>query len=516
MEDIDDLGHVWSSMSADIHDLEERCEQYAEWTLPHICPREETKHSEQTRGNVAIGARLVNHLSNRVVDTMFPSDRPFFRLPLSAEAQERLTAENADEQKIAEFTAEVRKATTAAEQAGMRKLNVTKYRPVAVLAVQHLCITGNAMINRHDDDTRTVYGIKDFRAKRDMKGQLVKAILRDGKKFSTLPEELQMALKEKKSKDYLPETPVTLYTYFYWEDNRWHRIQGVDNVIVMSTKRSYVKKDFPLIDLVWNLSRGEDYGRGLVEDYSVTFHNVDVTTLAMIDLIGIAADFKFLVNPSSQIDIEEWNDAARGAYMPGMKDDISVPDFPKRMEISIMAEAIAKWERELAQAFLMNSAAVRDAERVTAEEIRFYARELESAFGGLYSRLALEWQQREAEYLVSQIDFGDDADISIFDVVVTTGLESLSREGELDNLRLAIADLQMLDAVPEELRGTINPQKLAEFVFGNRGVKTTDFLYTQAELQQQQAARQQQEQAALDAQTNAAVAQEAGKAAVKQ
>ena len=511
----EDLANTWQVLDGRKGDLISRCEQYAMWTIPSVCPVENEEGVEQSKGNVAVGARLVNHLSNRIVDTMFPSDKPFFTLPLTAEAQARLTEDMGEEQLDA-FAGEIRKATTAAENAAMRKLNLTAYRPVAVQAVQHQIVTGNVIIHRTDDDKRVVYGIKDFCVTRDIKGQLLTVILKDSKKFASLPSMLQERLKDTRE-DYKSDTDVVLYTYYYKEDGKWCRIQGIDTHVIQETKKSYKEADFPVLALTWNLSRGESYGRGLVEDHAVTFHNVDVTTLAMIDLIGFAADLKFLVNPSSQLDVDEWNNAERGSYNPGMKDDITVPDFPKRVEIQVIMEAIAKWERELAQAFLLQSAGVRDAERVTAEEIRFYARELESAYGGLYSRLALEWQQKEAEYLISKIDFSvvSETGIETFDVMVTTGLESLSREGQLDNLRLAVADLQMLDAVPEDLRAVINKRKFAEFVFTNRGVKLGEFVYTEEEMQAQQQAAEQQQAAMMQAETDQAVAQEAGKSAVR-
>ena len=151
------------------------------------------------------------------------------------------------------------------------------------------------------------------------------------------------------------------------------------------------------------------------------------------------------------MDLAALNAAPRGTYWPGNADDISVPEMRARGDLATINELISKWEGELSQAFLLSS--VRDAERVTAAEIRMIANELESAFGGLYSQLAQSWQQREAEYAISKVDFEAEIgkDSSTFEVLVTTGLESLSREGQIDNLRLAIGDLQMMEAVPEDM-----------------------------------------------------------------
>lgn len=515
MQDTESLASKWEVMAGQKGDLISRCEQYAMWTDPSICPQENEDGAEQSRGNVVIGARLVNHLANKVVDTMFPSDRPFFALTLTAEARMRLEKEQGEE-KAAQFAAQLRGATSRAEEAAVRKLNLTAYRPVAIQAVMHQIVTGNAVILRLEDGARVVYGVKDFCSVRDIRGALKQLILRDSKKFDSLTPELQAALKVKRP-ELKAGDDVTLYTYFWLERKRWHTVQAVDEVEVPNSKKSYKPVDSPVLSLTWNLSRGENYGRGLVEAHAAAFHNIDVTTQALLDLIGIAADLKFLVDPASGIDIDELNEAARGAYLPGRKDDISTPDFPKRIEVQLLTEAIANWQRELSQAFLMQSGTVRDAERVTAEEIRFYARELESAYGGLYSKLALDWQKQEADYLISQIDFSvfDKTGVKTFDVAVTTGLESLSREGQLDALRLAIADLQMLEAVPEDVRAAINPRVFAEFVFTNRGVKLIEFLYSAEEMKANQEAQMAQQQQLLDAQARANVGEAAGKKAVE-
>ena len=60
--------------------------------------------------------------------------------------------------------------------------------------------------------------------------------------------------------------------------------------------------------------------------------------------------------------------------------------------------------RRLGAAFLLNTAVTRDAERVTAQEIRMQAQELESSLGGVYSRLANELQLPLAKRLLQEID----------------------------------------------------------------------------------------------------------------
>lgn len=509
-----DLQIVWEEMQAMKQDIVTRCEQYAMWTIPSVCPIENEGGQEQSKGNVAIGAKLVNNLSNRIVDTMFPSDRPFFSLPLTPAAKRQIVEDHeGDETAAAKQALMIRKVTEDIVQDAMREFDLTQYRPIAVETVKHSIVTGGCMVRRHLDGLRSVYGIKDYCAARDMRGVLVKVILRDVKLFKSLAFEDQRVLEERFPGKYKGDSEVVIYTYFERvSKTSWKGVQGLDKVVLNQSYDTYNSVNLPVLDITWNLSRGEDYPRGLVEDHANLFHNVDVTTEAILDLIGIAADVKYFVDPASGIDIDELNNSLRGSYHSGRADDVTALEFKHRLDLQVMAEQVQAWERLLSQSFLMSSGSVRDAERVTAEEIRAFARELESAFGGLYSKLALSWQKREADYLMAeQVNLEDYEGLpEFFDVVVTTGLESLSREGQLEALRLAIADLQMLDAVPEDIRATLDKRAFTEFVFVNRGINFAQFVLSQdqidanreRELQEQQ--RLMQTQGAVDTATNVA------------
>jgi len=182
-------GH-WMALDGRKGDLLDRCEQYARWTVPSIFPHEDNARTdnpeESEKGNVAIGARLVNHLSHRIVDTMFPNDKPFFAVTLTPEAKRKFFAEASDEEKQA-----LDAGLIEAENAAMRNLNLTSYRPVAVAAVSLKIVTGNALIYRLPDNNRVVYSIRDYCVSREISGKLREVILRDCKLYGALDEDLR-------------------------------------------------------------------------------------------------------------------------------------------------------------------------------------------------------------------------------------------------------------------------------------------------------------------------------------
>ncbi len=505
----------WDEMHTDKGDLIQRCEQYARWTIPGIMPEDNssTQAHELLKSFVVIGPRLVNNLSNKIVEVMFPQSRPFFTVGLSADVKQLIRQEAGDDA-LNESAGDVRAEARWLEELCMSKINLVKYRPVAVDAVQQIIVTGNTCLRRLPDNSRVAYSVRDFSVKRNMQGEVIEACLRDKISLYDLSAEdqekvISMGTVQHDKKDYYKKNWL-LYTYFCRKGASWEQVQEVAGVSVGKTTK-YTPVNLPITVLTWSLRRGEDYGRGLVEEHRVVFHNLDRTGEALFDLFEIAAEIKFLVKPG-MVDVVELNRSRRGSYHAGNPDDVTTLQVTKYNDLQVIMNAVEGMERELSYVFLSGAGTTRDAERVTALEIQYSAMELETAFGGLYSRLALDWQQREADYLVQntakKISIGGR---QMFDVVITTGLESLSREGELENFRRAVADLAMLKDVPENVQSAMNPLKLAAFIFAQRGVKFGEFLYTKAE----QAAMQAQQQQELQQEANLGVQTEAAKVAAK-
>jgi len=504
---------IWAKMQDEKGDLIRRSEAYARWTVPAVMPPDGYEKTEQLKGNVTIGARLVNHLANKIVDVLFPTSRPFFTVALTAQASLDIKKEIGPEQE-GKLQEAIRDATSNLEAIALRGLNLTAYRPTAILACKHLIITGNALLRRMPTGERVLYPVNRYGVHKDILGKEYEVVLSDKKLFSTFNDETK-ALIAQAHKSVKDEDEVELFTHYKKEGKRWHVTQEADGV-ALDTDIWMNADDYDLLVLGWTQHPGEHYSRGLVEDFAATFHNVDVTNEAIIDLMAVIADIKFFVRPGSPLsaDIASLNSAPRGSYFPGSADDITVPEVKARGDLSTLIDLVSKWEQELSQAFLVSQ--VRDAERVTAAEIRMIANELESAFGGLYSQLAQSWQQKEAEFAIAQVDIakelGGSADS--FEVLVTTGLESLSREGQIDNLRLAISDLQMLDVVPAEILQTLNAPRFAKFVFTNRSVDINAFLNTPEEMQALQDQQLAQAGRLQEQQSQANVAEHAGKKAI--
>jgi hypothetical protein len=496
-----------------------RCEDYALWTLPYVFPILGTKDTEQQGPVDSTGARAVNNLSNKLVMTLFQPYSPFFRLNVSSDITNDLKreAEEGNDEDAKTVLSELDKTLAQAEKDAMQLLDYNRFRTEATMIAKSLVVTGNSLMYYPEGDGRVQsYGLRDYCVVRDLSGTVIEILTRDKKAFATFPEAVQDQIRSvSKGKKYKDTSDVTIYTSIILkEDGKYHMTQAADD-FTLDSKATWTAEENPYIVLTWNLVRGEDYGRGLVEDYAGSFHALFVLNNSLVDMVGIAADIKFLVDPGSVLDVKALNDSESGTYHTGKEGDITTPQFNKQFDMQFVMSAIERFQQQIGQAFLLNSAVTRDAERVTAEEIRYVAQELELSHGGIYSRFAEEWQLRLAILLLRRLNFKIGKNKTIYPQIIT-GLDSLSRAGDLDNLRLFVMDMQLLNEVPEDIRAVIDPERFAAYIGVRRGVDYEKFTKSRSQLLQEQQAMQAVQENQMQMQAAANISEEAGKEAVRQ
>ena len=510
------LKQRFEQLDGDRRSVLTRTELYASWTLPYICPPLHVKQDELQSNLDSLGARATNHLSNKIAETTFTPYRPFFKLELTEEMQKELNATGQPE-KVGELMTKIDTELSYVERQSMRRLEKMGYRTAAVLAIKHLIITGNALIYHPPGGKAQVYDLRNYCIVRDISGTFVEIVMRDCKAFETFSADVQQRLLTAGAGRYKPglHQDVTIYTRVTLEaDGKYHVKQAAENVD-LGVHEIWPVNACPWIALTWNLLRGENYGRGLVEDFAGAFHAITMLTQALVEGAAIAADIKFLVNPASSLDIEELNKAASGSYHYGREGDITSPEVKKQNDFNMANALIERFTREISQAFLLMQGTTRDAERVTALEIRRDAQELESSLGGIYSRLAEEWQNPLARLLLDRQKFQIGGERAIEPVIIT-GMDSLSRGGELDNIQLFLGDLALLDQVPEEFRARIDATRFMQVIGAARAVDYNKFLKTPEQLAADQQQAMAQQRALMQAQAGADVQAEVGKQVAKE
>ena len=457
-----------------------RCERYAGWTLPRVFPDDPLmEYDEMQNDYQSVGAQSVNNLANKIMMTLFQPTKPFFRMTLTQDQKQALIESGIEEALVDAGLAE-------SEREAMRELDKIGIRVQLIELVLLLIITGNGMLYFAPDDDLSVYSLRDYVINRDLRGNPTKIIIKETKSVVDLSDELAaLAMLS----GYNEKDEISLYTgicrvgkdrYIVWQE--------LEDICYCHKRIGYYTKDtLPWIPLTWNLARGKDYGTGLVEEYSGDFHLLSTLAEATVDYTTVVTDVKNLVNPTGMTDVREITEAQSGAYVHGREEDIFAYTASKDMaQVSnFLNERFDSVARRIASAFLLNSQVTRDAERVTAEEIRMQAHELESSLGGVYSRLAAELQMPLAKRLLRKIDpaYKD------IEPTIVTGFDSLSRNSELDNIRALFQDLAGVSAMPDEAKLWVNMGNLIATLGAGHGVDYDKFLKDSKVVEAEQKAR---------------------------
>jgi hypothetical protein len=188
------------------------------------------------------------------------------------------------------------------------------------------------------------------------------------------------------------------------------------------------------------------------------------------------------MDPSATMDSKEFEDSANGETVSGEKGALSIVNVAAEMANAIQAQELARapLEQRLARAFVMTSAVVRDSERTTATEIRALATELDTGLGGGYSRIAVDVQGPMAPFLLDLLEVAfRPKDI---EMTIVTGLDALSRSGDLSNLKEWLESLAGAASIPEPAQQRLKWDVVATDLATPLGIQAQKYLLSNDEL----------------------------------
>ena len=424
-----------------------------EVTIPYLIPFEEgTSTASETyiTPKSSIGARGVNNLANKLAMALMPPGQPFFKLGMSPFATMELDQD--DER------AKIEMGLSAIEQTVRSEMESKGLRSPLVDALRSLIITGNALLNVDRDGHARFYRLNQYTVQRDAEGTLLEVVLRQSVAARTLPPALAAIAAESGVGSSQPtgqsspnEDTVDIYTRTVRDGKRYRTWQEMETVgILPGTEYSTPIEEPAWLPLTWTLLAGENYGRGPGEEYQGDLDSNESLQESLVTGAAASARVITLVNEGGLTDIEEVAEADNGAVIEGREDDIGTIKVDKAADLSVAKGVQENIQSGLAQIFLLTSDNVRDAERVTAEEIRLLAQELETALGGVFSRFAVELQLPVARRYMSILKRRGKLPSLPEGVVspeVTTGLPALGR----------FASLQRLDLLVQGIAETFGP-----------------------------------------------------------
>lgn len=460
----------------------ERARDCSALTIPSVLPAE--GHTEDTTLDTpyqALGARLINNLSSKLLLALLPPNTPFFRLLVSDDVKEVLSqSPGQDNQNAGGALAETEEKLVQVEQQVLKKIEREALRVPSFEAVKSLIVTGNALCHK-SEEALNIYKLNNYVIQRDFNGTPLEIITRAAITKDTLPEEILSQIENDISED----GDIILYTRAVYKNGTWYEYQMVDDVLVEGSETTYSKpEDFPYIPLRWGAINGENYGRGLVEQFLGDFRSLEGLYQLLLEASAVQARVIFGQKPGSIMDVAELNGADNGEVIYGdLENDITTLRVDKNSDLQVPMNMVQDIVKRLEQAFLVASSAVRDSERTTLGEVSYLAADLEESLGGVYSVLSLEFQKPLANILLSQTKVNLKS--MGIEAIIVTGVEALGRNKELDKLRQFNKFLQELGN-PEMILQRLNIDQYISTIGNSLGLDTSMLIKSNEQLQQEQ------------------------------
>tara|TARA_R100000951_G_scaffold23268_2_gene19432 strand:+ start:4984 stop:6540 length:1557 start_codon:yes stop_codon:yes gene_type:complete len=485
---------AYENMASDRDVFLTRARTCAELTIPTLMPRDgHTGSTQYDTPYQAVGARGVNNLASKLLMTLLPPNSPFFRLTI-------------DDFDLVELAGNARgKAEDALARIERSAAQVIESKAIRVPTfemLKQLIVSGNALIHMPPEGGMKVFRLDRFVVKRDTMGNILKIIVKETIAYEALPKDVQEALLETEGyQEQIEKKECDLYTCIKRDGKKFMVHQEVHGVVIPKTTGSYPQDKLPWLALRFIAVDGNDYGRSYVEEIVGDLKSLEALTRAIVEGSAASAKLIFMVRPNGTTKIRNIADSSNGAIISGDANDVSTLQAQKFNDFRVAQETMNTITQRLSYAFLLNSSVQRQAERVTAEEVRYMAQELETALGGIYSVLSQEFQLPLVNLLLAKMQKEGKMPKFPKDTLkpqIVTGLEALGRGQDLNKLQAFLQYLQPLgqQIIAQEL----NIDDYIDRLGASLGIDTQGLIKSPEQKQQEQMAAQEAQQQQMMAQ----------------
>ncbi|OIN15590.1 hypothetical protein BFS86_09105 [Shewanella algae] len=451
-----------------------RARAAASLTIPSTFPPSEANGSTSLPTPYqGFGARALKALTAKIALAMLPANSPFFRLMVSE-------ADLADSSE--ETRGKVEESLAAIERLVVQELESLKLRPIMNSSMMQLLVAGNVLLYVGADGAK-FYRLDKYVVKRNGFGEPVEIIIKEQISKDNIPAHIRAKVLE--DVDQTQKT-FDLYTVVKRKGSKWRRHQEIKGHVLPETRATYQKDRCPYLPLRLVVMDGEDYGRGYVEEHIGDLHSLENLTKAIVEAALASAKIIWLVNPNGTTKTSNLNKAKNGDFVAGIREEIDALQLDKFADLSVARQTAVEMEQGLAQAFLMNTSVQRDAERVTAQEIRVVSQELETILGGVYSLLSEELQLPLVNVIIGRLTASGDLPALPKDTLkprVITGLDGLGRGQDIQRLQGFISGISQLVG-PEAVANVLNLPEFCSRWAAAWSVDSKDLVKTSEELNQ--------------------------------
>ena len=450
----------------------------SELTLPYLVTQDDnsTGKRQLLQPYQSVGAKAVVTLAAKLMLAILPPQTAFFKL----QVRDDKLGQTLDPTMRSELDLSFSKI----ERLIMDYIAASSDRVVVHQALKHLIVSGNALIFMGKDGLKH-YPLQRYVIERDGNGNIIEIVTKEmvsRKVLGILPPPTDNPNGEYGDR----EDDAEVYTCVKMDESsgswRWH--QEVDDMILDGSQSTAPKNASPWLVLRFNTVDGEDYGRGRVEEFIGDLRSLDGLSQSLVEGASVASKVVFLVSPSATTKPGTLAKAGNGAIIQGRPEDVGVVQVGKTADFATAANLAAQLEKRILEAFLVMN--IRNAERVTAEEVRLTQLELEKSLGGLFSLLTVEFLVPYLNRTLLILQRSNQIPRLPKDVVrpkIVAGINSLGRGQDNEALTTFIATVAQTLG-PEALMKYIDPSEAIKRLAAAQGIDVLNLVRTTEQLEQ--------------------------------
>ena len=460
----------------------------SELTLPYLIHEDISSKPNHRSLSVpwqSVGAKCVVTLAAKLMLAILPPQTTFFKL--------QVREDKLGEEFSPEIRSELDLSFSKMERMIMDYIAASNDRVAIHQALKHLIVAGNALVFMSKDGLKT-YPLSRYVVNRDGNGNVIEIVTKEliSRKVLDfdLPEQQPNSVVDETGSD---KDDVEVYTCVKLDKSsgRWVWYQEAFDQIIPDSRSTAPKNASPWLVLRFNTVDGEDYGRGRVEEFLGDLKSLDGLSQSLIEGAAAASKVVFLVSPSSTTKPATIAKAGNGAIVQGRPEDVAVIQVGKTADFSTAANMAQGIEKRLLEAFLVMN--IRNAERVTAEEVRLTQLELEQQLGGIFSLLTIEFLIPYLNRTLLVLQRSNEIPKLPKDIVrptIVAGVNALGRGQDRESLTQFIGTIAQTLG-PEALMQFINPSEAIKRLAAAQGIDILNLVKTEQQMQEEMQMQQQ-------------------------
>jgi len=450
----------------------------AKLTLPYLIQDDTSSRPTHETLNIpwqSVGSKCVVGLAAKLMLAILPPQGSFFKL--------QVREDKLGEDLPPEARGELDLSLSKMERMVMDYIAASNDRVVIHQALKHLIVGGNALLFMGKDGIKN-YPLNRYVVNRDGNGNVLEIVTKELISRDVLGYEIPKPEPNTgvDDTDSSHTDDVEVYTYVKLENGRWVWHQEVLDKIIPNTRSTAPKNASPWLVLTFNSVDGEQYGRGRVEEFLGDLKSLEGLSQALVEGAAAASKVIFLVSPSSTTKPATIAKAGNGAIVQGRAEDVQVVQVGKTADFSTAAQMAQTIERRLLEAFLVMN--VRNAERVTAEEVRLTQLELEQQLGGIFSLLTVSFLIPYLDRTLLVLQRSNELPKLPKDVIrpaIVAGVNALGRGQDREALTMFVQTIAQTLG-PESLMRFINPLEAIKRLAAAQGIDVLNLVKTEQQL----------------------------------